>query len=152
MSITVRPVEAVDFDDWYILSKAFLKLNQNINLTESDARETFDRILNPKLEIWAFLAVNSENNQPVGFTNYLSHQQPYNPKARIQLNGIYVDPKVRSNGAGRKLIEAVYNAADELGTPDVYWNTDFDNHAAQLLYCKVGEKTGQLSYRRHQKI
>lgn len=148
MSAIVRSVNDSDFDEWYRLSKTFLKTNHHIVLSKEDAKETFDRILDPKVKIWALLAINSKANQPIEFTNYLSLQQPYNPQERILLNGIYVDPDARLKGTGRRLIEAVYKAADELGTPDVFWNTDIDNHAAQLLYCKVGVKTGQLSYRR----
>jgi GNAT superfamily N-acetyltransferase len=57
-------------------------------------------------------------------------------------------PASRGKGAGRKLIEAIYAAAEEAGAGRVYWLTHETNADAMLLYDHVAEKTGFVQYLR----
>ena len=52
------------------------------------------------------------------------------------------------HGVGRKLIEAVYHAADDNGTPTVYWNTQHFNETARQLYDRIGQLTPFIKYQR----
>ena len=56
--------------------------------------------------------------------------------------------KARGTGAGRALIEGVYAAADENGSPDVYWLTQDFNEAGRRLYDRVGTLTPFIKYAR----
>lgn len=147
MSVVIRPVEESDHDEWFRLWKLYL-IFYKATLSDEIGEATFKRILDPNVKMWAALVINTETNKPIGLVNYFSHIQTWNTKDKILLNDLYVDENARIKGVGRKLIEYVYERADELGTPEVYWNTDFDNHRAQLLYTKVGVKTGKMSYKR----
>jgi len=49
---------------------------------------------------------------------------------------------------GRKLIEAVYKAADANGTPSVYWLTEDFNKPARRLYEQVAGLTPFIKYQR----
>ena len=48
----------------------------------------------------------------------------------------------------RKLIEAVYDAADTAGAAKVYWLTHDSNAAARLLYDQVARHRGFIQYER----
>ena len=49
---------------------------------------------------------------------------------------------------GRKLIEAVYAAADAEGAPGVYWLTQDFNKTARQLYDRIGTVTPFIKYAR----
>jgi len=51
-------------------------------------------------------------------------------------------------GIGRKLIEAVYDAADKAGSPSVYWLTQDFNSTARTLYDRTGVLTPFIKYQR----
>jgi GNAT superfamily N-acetyltransferase len=46
------------------------------------------------------------------------------------------------------LIAAVYERAQQLGLPRVYWNTYETNQIAMRLYDKVAERPGFVMYRK----
>ena len=64
------------------------------------------------------------------------------------LNDLFVDPTGRRSGVARKLIEAVYAAADKEGAAKVYWLTHESNAAARLLYDQVARYGGFIQYQR----
>jgi len=64
------------------------------------------------------------------------------------LQDLYVSPETRGTGAGRALIEAVYDHADRAGCPSVYWLTQEFNTTARQLYDRVGTLTPFIRYSR----
>jgi len=46
------------------------------------------------------------------------------------------------------LIKAVYRAADDNGTPTVYWNTQHFNETARQLYDRIAQLTPFIKYQR----
>ena len=64
------------------------------------------------------------------------------------LQDLYVDPEIRGTGAGRALIEAVYDAADAAGAKGVYWTTQHFNSQARQLYDRIGKLTPFIKYSR----
>lgn len=55
-------------------------------------------------------------------------------------------PQLRGRGIGRRLIEAVYDAARRAGSARVYWQTQTTNEAGRLLYDKVAQHAGFIVY------
>ncbi len=51
-------------------------------------------------------------------------------------------------GAGRALINAVYDAADAKGATRTYWATQEFNYKGRMLYDKVADKSPFIQYRR----
>ena len=49
---------------------------------------------------------------------------------------------------GRALVKGVYEAADRVGAPSVYWITRDSNEIARALFDRVGELTPFIKYRR----
>ena len=54
----------------------------------------------------------------------------------------------RRCGVGKALIEAVYTAAAQAGSPRVYWQTRETNATAMRLYDRMAERSGFIVYRR----
>ena len=59
---------------------------------------------------------------------------------------LYTAGSLRGRGIGRKLIDAVADAASHSGSRRVYWQTKVDNETARVLYDKVAEHTGFIVY------
>ncbi|MFT5865243.1 MAG: GNAT superfamily N-acetyltransferase, partial [Gammaproteobacteria bacterium] len=84
----------------------------------------------------------------VGLVHYLFHRHCWRIENTCYLQDLYVAPSKRGTGAGRRLIEAVYSAADAAGAPSVYWLTQDDNAAGRQLYDRVGNLTNFVKYQR----
>ena len=88
------------------------------------------------------------DGQAVGLTHYVFHRHGWKVENVCYLQDLYADPSVRGQGVGRKLIEAVYAAADTAGAPGVYWLTQDFNAEARKLYDRIGTVTPFIKYTR----
>jgi len=64
------------------------------------------------------------------------------------LADLFTNQKARGKGVGRRLIEAVYEAARAAGSSRVYWQTHETNAVAQVLYNELAERSGFIVYRK----
>lgn len=148
MSVSVRRIEAKDKDQWTHLWSGpdgylvFYKSTVSKEVTES----TFSRFFDDKEPVYSAVAVDDSTGEVIGFANYLTHRNTWTIGDSLYLNDLFVSPTKRLKGVGRKLFEFVYAEADKLGCEKTYWQTQFENHRAQLLYTKVGKKAGFLTY------
>jgi GNAT superfamily N-acetyltransferase len=62
------------------------------------------------------------------------------------LQDLFTVEHMRGRGIGRRLIEAVYEAAREAGSSRVYWQTQVGNEAGRALYDKVAKHLGFIVY------
>jgi GNAT superfamily N-acetyltransferase len=84
----------------------------------------------------------------IRLVNNIIHSHNWLAEDVTYLQDLYADPSVRGTGVGRKLIEAVYRAADDNGTPTVYWNTQHFNETARQLYDRIAQLTPFIKYQR----
>jgi D-amino-acid N-acetyltransferase len=147
MSIEVRDIVESDYEEWNRLFDLYLTFYES-SLTQEVKDITFKRLLDPNVDMWCAIAVHPETKKPIGIAQYLKHLNTWKPTDKIYLNDLYVDENERLKHVGRSLIEYVYNKADEMNAPDVYWVTSNNNHRAQLLYTKVGYNAGKATYKR----
>lgn len=152
MSVTVRPIEAKDKAVWLDLLRgedSYLVFYKSVDKVSPEVSEsTFRRFLDDKEPVYSVVAVDDSTGEVIGFANYLTHRNTWTVEDTLYLNDLFVSSKSRLKGVGRQLIEYVYKEADRLNCPKCYWNTQFENHRAQMLYCKVGKKSGFLLYNR----
>jgi GNAT superfamily N-acetyltransferase len=59
---------------------------------------------------------------------------------------LFTVEELRGRGIGRRLINAVYNAARAAGSTRVYWQTQVTNTAGRALYEKLAEHKGFIVY------
>jgi GNAT superfamily N-acetyltransferase len=84
----------------------------------------------------------------VGLVHHVFHPNLWRPEGVCYLQDLFTAPEARGRGVGRALIEAVYAAADAAGVPAVHWLTAEDNHAARMLYDRVGMRSPFIRYNR----
>lgn len=144
--ITIRPLVAADETDWRRLWTGYLDYYET-KVPEAVYASTFARLLgkDPQ-EFNGFIA--HVGGQAIGLTHYLFHRHCWKIENVCYLQDLYVDPAARGTGLGRKLIEAVYAAADANGTPAVYWLTQNFNATGRRLYDRIGKLTPFIRYNR----
>lgn len=148
----IRPIRKEDKDQWLQLwcapQDSYLAFYKALHKVLPETTEcTFQRFLDESEPVYAAVATD-DNGTLVGFMTYLTHRNTWDIKDAMYINDLFVSEKNRLAGTGRSLFEFVYAEADKLGVGKVYWNTQFENHRAQLLYTKVGVKSGFLLYLR----
>lgn len=142
----IRPLERRDEPHWRRLWRDYLAFYET-ELSEEIYATQFERLLGGDPHDFKGL-IAEVDAVPVGLTHFIFHRHGWKIQNVCYLQDLYADPKVRSTGVGRALIEAVYKAADTAGAPDVYWNTQDFNHTARQLYDRIGVKTPFLKYAR----
>lgn len=144
--IVIRPIEPSDEAEWRRLWTAYLDFYE-ASVSEEVYATSFARLLSGDAnEFHGLLAV--EDGRPVGLAHYLFHRHGWRVENVCYLQDLYADPDVRGTGIGRRLIEAVYAAADAEGAPRVYWLTQDFNAPARMLYDRIGEVTPFIKYQR----
>ena len=144
--ITIRPLAREDEAAWRKLWTDYLTFYKS-TVPEAVYLSTFARLLGDAPEDFnAFVA--EQDGQLVGLVHYLFHRHCWRVENVCYLQDLYATPEVRGQGVGRKLIEAVYAAADAAGVPSVYWLTQDDNMTAQQLYDRIAKKTNFVKYQR----
>ena len=146
VSVTIRALEARDRAEWARLWEGYLAFYETA-LPEAVYDSTFARLLGDDVRDYNCL-VAERDGQLVGLTHYLFHRHGWKIEEVCYLQDLYADPEVRGLGIGRKLIEAVYAAADAAGAPTAYWLTQEFNTTARLLYDRIGVLTPFIKYQR----
>ena len=144
--VTIRPIEPGDQSQWHALWTAYLEFYES-SVSDAVYEATFKRLCShehPNQK--AFVAV--KGGDLVGLVHYIYHPHNWRLEDVCYLQDLYADPSVRGTGVGRKLIEAVYAAADTDGCPSVYWLTQDFNEEARKLYDRIGTLTPFIKYAR----
>ncbi len=94
-------------------------------------------------DFWRAVAEDSDR-KIVGFTQYQLMHRSLSGSMVCYLSGLYVDPQIRGNGAGRALIDHVFEFARIHGIENVRWLTQDNNYTARKLYDSYGRKTDFL--------
>lgn len=146
----VRPIERKDKEQWLQLWSGpnlylvFYKAKDKV--TQEATETTFERFLDENEPVYSVVA--EHEGKLIGFLNYLTHRNTWTVENALYLNDLFVSEDNRLHGVGRALMEYGFSEADRLGCKKCYWSTQFENHRAQLLYTKIGEKSGFLLYKR----
>jgi GNAT superfamily N-acetyltransferase len=82
----------------------------------------------------------------VGLVHYLYHRSTTRLLDVCYLQDLYTKESLRGKGAGRQMIQAVYEAARQANSSRVYWTTHTTNTAGRTLYDKVAKHLGFIVY------
>ncbi len=146
MTLTVRPLTAADEAQWRVLWTGYLDYYET-SVPEEVYQSSFARMLSDgDGEFHGMVA--ELDGKLVGLVHYLFHRHGWKIENVCYLQDLYTDPTVRGKSIGRALIEATYKAADEAGSPNVYWLTQNFNEAGRRLYDRVGQLTPFIKYSR----
>ena len=144
--VIIRPLVEDDRAQWTALWTDYLTFYKT-NLPENIYDSTFARLLGDDPQDFSAL-VAEQNGVLIGLTHFLFHRHGWKIENVCYLQDLYVAPSARGTGCGRKLIEAVYDVADQNNAPNVYWLTQDDNAAGRQLYDRVGALTNFIKYQR----
>lgn len=145
-AITIRALTASDEAEWRRLWTGYLEYYAT-SVSEEVYQTTFRRLLSHESSKQNGL-IALQGDQPVGLVHYIYHPHNWKVEDVCYLQDLYTDPSVRGHGVGRKLIEAVYAAADADGCPAVYWMTQDFNTTARHLYDRIATLTPFIKYAR----
>lgn len=145
MQPVVRPVTAADFAQWLPLWTGYNSFYKR-TLPDAVTRTTWARLLDPAEPMHALVA--ELDGQLLGLTHYLFHRATAMIEDSCYLADLFTGREARGRGVGRRLIEAVYDAARRAGCSRVYWQTHETNAVAQVLYNEVADRSGFIVYRK----
>ncbi len=146
MTIEIRPIKQDDWRPWKQLWHDYLAFYET-TLPDQVYQANFARLIgNDEHDFNGLLAIH--DGVPVGLAHYLFHRHGWKIENCCYLQDLFAAPEVRGKGVGRKLIEAVYDRADQAGAPSVYWLTQDFNKTARKLYDQIGVLTPFVKYQR----
>lgn len=141
---SIRRLALADEAQWRPLWRGYLDFYKT-RLEEATTRETFRRLVEDE-RMFAFAA--ETGGVLVGFVHCITHPATWSVRDYCYLEDLFVSPSRRGTGAGRALIEAVYEEAKARGLDRVYWLTHETNETARRLYDKLASHDGFIQYRR----
>ncbi|WP_312526831.1 GNAT family N-acetyltransferase [Paracoccus sp. (in: a-proteobacteria)] len=147
MTVTIRPLAQADRDAWQTLFAAYQAFYGYADRPAPFYDKAFARLMSGDSRDFHGL-VAEENGQLLGLTHYVFHPNLWRDDGVCYLMDLFTASTVRGKGVGRALIQAVYAAADQAGSPAVYWLTAEDNYAGRMLYDRVGVKSPFIRYNR----
>ena len=143
----IRPIRRADYEEWRPLwdgYNAFYGRSGPTSLPEEITGKTWERFFDPAEPVYALLA--QQEGAVVGLVHYLYHRSTTRLQDVCYLQDLFTAPALRGLGIGRRLIQAVYDAARAAGCSRVYWQTQVSNQAGRALYDKVAEHRGFIVY------
>ncbi|MGH8181714.1 MAG: GNAT family N-acetyltransferase [Steroidobacteraceae bacterium] len=145
--LEVRPVRRADYEAWRPLwdgYNAFYGRSGATSLPEEITRATWERFFDAAEPVHALVA--QDEGKVVALVHYLYHRSTTRLHDVCYLQDLFTVPSLRGLGIGRRLIQAVYDAARAAGCSRVYWQTQVSNQAGRALYDKVAEHRGFIVY------
>ena len=144
-SIDIRPLRPDEREAWEPLWAGYLEF-YDATVAPEVTGETWRRLHDPTEPMHVLGAY--VDGRLIGIVHYLFHRSTWTVGDYCYLQDLFTVPDARGLGAGRALIEAVYDAARVAGASRVYWLTHESNSTARVLYDKVADRPGFIQYRR----
>lgn len=144
MSLVVRPLVPSDRTAWEPLWAGYLRF-YGATVPPETTDTTWARFHDPAEPMHALGAVLGDDL--VGIVHYLFHRSTWTPGPYCYLQDLFTAEAARGQGAGRALIEAVYEAARRAGASRTYWLTQEGNATARALYDTLADRPGFIQYR-----
>jgi GNAT superfamily N-acetyltransferase len=145
--INIRPIAREDDAGWRPLwdgYNAFYGRAGSTALPESITEATWARFFEAHEPVHALVA--ECDGQLIGIVHYLFHRSTTRLNHVCYLQDLFTAPEQRGRGVGRRLIQAVYEAAQSANSSRVYWTTHTTNEAGRALYDKVAKHLGFIVY------
>ena len=108
----IRPVREADYAQWLPLWRGYQEFYR-ARIPDEATRAAWQRFFEEREPVYCLVA--ERDGKLVGLAHYLFHRSTWLVGPACYLNDLFVDPSGRRSGVARKLIEAVYDAADKAG-------------------------------------
>ena len=144
MNTTIRDLKSDDKAQWLPLWNGYLTFYKT-ELSDQQTELTWNRLIDPDFNL--FCKVVEVDGKLQGLTHFSFQNSTWATKNYCYLEDLFVRPESRSQGLGRKLINAVKDIAIKAGSSRLYWNTDRTNETARKLYDTYTPESGKVQYR-----
>ncbi len=148
-SVVVRNAEPRDYQQWLLLWAGYCEFYERRGPTavpQEVTDLTWQRFFDAYEPMHCLVA--EQGDRLVGFTHYIFHRNTTMVGPTCYLQDLFAANDIRGTGAGRALIEGVYDCARAVGSTRVYWMTHETNAIAQRLYDRIAAKSGFIQYRK----
>jgi len=143
--LSIRPVRPADRAGWEPLWQGYLAFYR-ADLPADVTEHTWTALTDPASTVHGLVAVTGD--RVIGLAHVVLHATTWATRVTCYLEDLFVDRSVRGAGVGRRLIEAVYEFADEHEASGVYWLTQEYNAPARSLYDTVARRSSFVVYQR----
>jgi GNAT superfamily N-acetyltransferase len=143
----IRELRASDRDEWQRLYQGYQAFYNFPDRPAAFFDKAFARLMAQDARDFHGL-VYEDGNRLLGLTHYVYHPNLWRDEGVCYLQDLFTATEARGRGVARALIEAVYDAADRAGVPNVYWLTAEDNYAGRMLYDRVAQRSPFIRYNR----
>jgi GNAT superfamily N-acetyltransferase len=143
--VAIRPLGPEDRADWEPLWAGYLAFYE-ATIPSTVTQTTWARLNDPAEPMHALGAF--VDGQLVGIVHYLFHRSTWTTGDYCYLQDLFTAEAARGRGAGRALIEAVYERARAADASRIYWLTQEGNATARALYDKLADRSGFIQYRK----
>ena len=141
--VVIRPIEASDRRAWEPLWASYLSFYER-TVARDVTEFTWTRLTSTR-EVRGLIAIGADGGA-LGVVHYLFHASTWNMGGNCYLQDLFVTPASRGRRIGRRLIEAVVQAAKKEGAAVVYWQTEEFNGTARRLYERVAKRSPFVRY------
>jgi GNAT superfamily N-acetyltransferase len=141
----IRSIARTDRLGWEPLWQGYLAFYET-SVPHEVSDLTFARFFDDTEPMHALVAERA--SEIVGIVHYIFHRSTWTSGPYCYLQDLFTAEHARGGGAGRKLIEAVYERAKAQGASRVYWLTQESNATARALYDKLADRSGFIQYRK----
>jgi GNAT superfamily N-acetyltransferase len=142
--ITIGPPEERDFADWRRLFEGYATFYKR-PMDDAIAGRVWGWIHDPAHGLEALVA-RDPGGRVVGLAHFRAMPRPLTGSLAGFLDDLFVDPGLRGQGVGRRLIEAVAGTGRERGWTILRWLTADDNYRARGVYDRVATRTLWITY------
>jgi GNAT superfamily N-acetyltransferase len=140
--ISIAPLRVSEHTRWAQLWSEYQRFYE-IDLPVEVTAATWKRLRCGRIH---GLGARDTNDALVGIVHFLFHEDTWSTAPACYLQDLYVDPAARGKGCGRRLIEAVAQAAKTAGANNPYWLTHESNRGARDLYDRLARNLGFIQY------
>lgn len=141
--VIIRPIGAADEAGWRELWDGYCTFYET-EVPQDITDVTWARLLDANSKVFGLVAEVA--GEVVGFTNCVLHDNTWDIKPVCYLEDLFAASKVRGQGVGRALVEAVQQMGRDEKWRHVYWRTNVENETAQRLYNKIAKRTDWVTY------
>src|SRR5579875_1376580 len=133
--ITIAPPRAEDYAGWRRLYEGYATFYKR-PMTDEIARRVWDWLGDPQHELEALLA-RTPDGRVVGLAHFRPMPRPLTGSTAGFLDDLFVEPTLRGQRVGQRLIEAVAAIGRERHWTILRWLTADDNYRARGVYDKL---------------
>jgi GNAT superfamily N-acetyltransferase len=143
--LDIRPLGSADRAAWEPLWSGYLKFYRT-SVAPDVTETTWSRLMDPAEPMHVLGCF--DRGSLIGIVHYIFHRSTWTTGNYCYLQDLFTAEAARGRGAGRALIEAVYERAGAEGASRVWWLTHETNASARSLYDQVADMPGFIQYRK----